>query len=212
MSARGVHAAGRRSDGKEDDMTTMDETAVAPTELLRTPDQILGPFYPLQQTPVRNGDLTEGGRAVGTVLRLDGRVLTSAGAPVPGAQVEIWQANAQGRYAHPNDTNPTPLDPHFSGFAVTITDKDGRYQFKTVRPAAYPAGPDRMRPAHVHFKVTGAREQLVTQMYFVGEEWNDRDPWLQSARRKDVLIVDPQDVPGETGVQAVTFDIVLMHG
>ena len=193
-------------------MTTTGETVVAPTELLRTPDQILGPFYPLQQTPVRTGDLTDGGLAAGTVLLLSGRVLTSAGTPVPGAQVEIWQANAQGRYAHPNDSNPTPLDPHFTGFAVTITDRDGRYQFRTVRPAAYPAGPDRMRPAHIHFKVTGAREQLVTQMYFVGEAWNDRDPWLQSARRKDVLIVDPQDVAGETGVQAVTFDIVLMHG
>lgn len=193
-------------------MAVADDIALAPVALQRTPDQILGPFYPLQQQPVRHGDLTEGGRAAGTVLHLSGRVLTSAGAPVPGARVEIWQANAQGRYAHPNDTNPTPLDPHFSGFAVTTTDREGRYQFKTVRPAAYPAGPDRMRPAHIHFKVTGTREELVTQMYFAGEEWNDRDPWLQSARRKDVLIVDPWDAPSEPGAKAVTFDIVLMHG
>jgi protocatechuate 3,4-dioxygenase beta subunit len=193
-------------------MAIADDVAVAPVALQRTPDQILGPFYPLQQQPVRNGDLTDGGRAAGTVLHLSGRVLTGAGAPVPGARVEIWQANARGRYAHPNDTNPTPLDPHFSGFAVTTTDPQGRYRFTTVRPAAYPAGPDRMRPAHIHFKVTGTREELVTQMYFVGEEWNDRDPWLQSARRKDVLIVDPRDLPGEPGAKAVTFDIVLMNG
>jgi protocatechuate 3,4-dioxygenase beta subunit len=197
---------------KETIMALMEDAVTEVATLQRTPDQILGPFYPLQQEPVVNGDLTAGGRAHGMVLHLSGRVLTSAGAPVPNARVEIWQANAQGRYAHPNDTNPTPLDPHFSGFAVTTTDRDGRYQFKTVRPAAYPAGPDRMRPAHIHFKVTGMREQLVTQMYFAGEEWNDRDPWLQSARRKDVLIVDPLDVPGETGAKAVTFDIVLMHG
>jgi protocatechuate 3,4-dioxygenase beta subunit len=193
-------------------MVLIDDVVTEVATLQRTPDQILGPFYPLQQEPVVNGDLTGGGRAHGTVLHLSGRVLTSAGAPVPNARVEIWQANAQGRYAHPNDTNPTPLDPHFSGFAATTTDEDGRYQFKTVRPAAYPAGPDRMRPAHIHFKVTGTREQLVTQMYFVGEEWNDRDPWLQSARRKDVLIVNPHDVHGENRAKAVTFDIVLMHG
>jgi len=146
------------------------------------------------------------------VLHLSGRVLTSAGTPVAGARVEVWQANARGRYAHPNDTNPTPLDPHFAGFAVTATDQEGRYRFKTVIPAAYPAGPDRMRPAHIHFKVTGRREQLVTQMYFVGEEWNDRDPWLQSARRKEALIVDPHDMPGESGAKAVTFDVVLAQG
>ena len=193
-------------------MAIAEDVVVAPTTLLRTPDQILGPFYPLRQDPVRNGDLTAGGRAAGTRLHLSGRVLTTSGAPVPGAQVEIWQANARGRYAHPNDSNPTPLDPHFHGFAVTETDAEGRYRFTTVIPAAYPAGPDRMRPAHIHFKVTGAREQLVTQMYFVGEDWNDRDPWLQSARRKEVLIVDPQPDPDHPGAKAVTFDIVLMHG
>jgi len=193
-------------------MAMVDAGAVATTTLHRTPDQILGPFYPVQQEPVTDGDLTEGGRAAGTVLHLSGRVLTSAGTPVAGARVEVWQANARGRYAHPNDTNPTPLDPHFAGFAVTATDQEGRYRFKTVIPAAYPAGPDRMRPAHIHFKVTGRREQLVTQMYFVGEEWNDRDPWLQSARRKEALIVDPHDMPGESGAKAVTFDVVLAQG
>jgi protocatechuate 3,4-dioxygenase beta subunit len=193
-------------------MAVADDTIVEATTLQRTPDQILGPFYPVRQEPVLDGDLTAGGRAQGTVLLLSGRVLTSAGDPVPGAEVEIWQANAGGRYAHPNDTNPTPLDPHFAGFAVTSTDRAGRYAFRTVMPAAYPAGPDRMRPAHIHFKVTGTREQLVTQMYFEGEAWNDRDPWLQSARRKDVLIVAPWPAPGEADAKAVTFDIVLAQG
>jgi len=193
-------------------MDTVDDVAVAPVTLLRTPDQILGPFYPVQQKPVLTGDLTRSGRAQGTVLHLDGRVLTSAGAPVAGAGVEIWQANAAGRYAHPNDGNPTPIDPNFDGFAITTTDAQGRYAFKTVVPAAYPAGPGRMRPAHIHFKVTGQREQLVTQMYFAGEEWNDRDPWLQSARRKDALIVSLHDAPDEPGAKATTFDLVLAYG
>ena len=69
-----------------------------------------------------------------------------------------------------------------------------------------------MRPAHIHFKVTGQREQLVTQMYFAGEEWNDRDPWLQSARRKDALIVSLHDAPDEPGAKATTFDLVLAYG
>lgn len=193
-------------------MAVTEEAVVAPTALLCTPDQILGPFYPVQQEPVLTGDLTRSGHAQGTVLHLSGRVLTSAGAPVAGARVEIWQANAGGRYAHPNDTNPTPLDPNFDGFAVTATDAQGGYRFKTVVPAAYPAGPDRMRPPHIHFKVTGQREQLVTQMYFAGHEWNDRDPWLQSARRKDALIVSLHDAPDEKGAKAATFDIVLVYG
>jgi len=193
-------------------MAVVEDVAVAPTALLRTPDQILGPFYPVQQDPVLTGDLTRSGRAQGTVLHLSGRVLTGAGEPVPGAQVEIWQANAQGRYAHPNDSNPTPLDPNFDGFAITTTDAQGGYRFKTVVPAAYPAGPGRMRPPHIHFKVIGKREQLVTQMYFAGHEWNDRDPYLQSARRKDALIVSLHDAPGEPGAKATTFDVVLMFG
>src|ERR1700722_888052 len=190
-------------------MAVVEDVAVAPTALLRTPDQILGPFYPVQQEPNLTGDLTRSGRAKGTVLHLSGRVLTGAGAPVAGVRVEIWQANAGGRYAHPNDGNETPLDPNFEGVAITPTAAQGRYQFKPVVRAAYPAGPGRMRPPHIHFKVVGTREELVTQMYFAGQEWNDRDPWLQSARRKDALIVALQDAPDEAGAKATTFDIVL---
>ncbi len=182
--------------------------------LQRTPDQILGPFYPVSKTAATDGDLTGGGRAEGTILYLSGRVLTTSGAPVAGASVEIWQANAHGRYDHPHDTNPAPLDPNFSGFAVTTTDAEGRYAFRTVRPRAYPAAPGRWRPAHIHFSVTAPTERLVTQMYFEGEEWNATDPWLNSARRKDALIV--QELPPASGMEPnakrVEFDIVLARG
>lgn len=182
--------------------------------LPRTPPQILGPFYPFMQTPTDSGDLTMGGRARGTVLYLSGRVLTASGEPVPGAKVEIWQANAAGRYIHPNDDNTdAAIDENFNGFAVTMTDGQGRYSFKTVRPAAYPAAPGRWRPAHIHFSVTAKYEQLVTQMYFKDGEWNDTDSWLNSASRKDLLITDPKPAVGkEPGAQAVTFDIVLTRG
>ncbi|MDB5404611.1 MAG: protocatechuate 3,4-dioxygenase, beta subunit [Acetobacteraceae bacterium] len=186
----------------------------ATTKLPRTPPQILGPFYPFMHTPIETCDLTGGGKAQGTVLYLSGRVLADNGQPVAGAKVEIWQANAAGRYAHPNDDNlAAPLDEKFNGFAVTTTDGQGRYAFKTVRPAAYPAAPGRWRPAHIHFSVTAKYEQLVTQMYFKGGEWNDTDSWLNSASRKDLLITDPTPAIGkEPNAQEVTFDIVLTRG
>ena len=187
-----------------------DQTKTLP----RTPHQILGPFYPFMLTANESGDLTNGGQAKGTVLYLSGRVLAENGQPVAGAKVEIWQANAAGRYPHPNDDNvDAPLDEKFEGFAVTTTDGQGRYSFKTVRPAAYPAAPGRWRPAHIHFSVTARYEQLVTQMYFAGEKWNETDAWLNSATRKDLLITDPVAAVGkELGAQAVTFDIVLTRG
>ena len=182
-------------------------------ELLTTPPQILGPFYPFMHKPTEGGDLTGGGKAQGTVLYLSGRVFNKAGQPVAGARVEIWQANAHGRYAHPNDETGEPLDPNFNGFAVTTTDAEGRYQFKTVRPKAYRVSADRWRPAHIHFNVIGKTEQLVTQMYFKGEAWNAKDAWLNSTSRTDALMVDPQPIGGkEPGALAASFDIVLQKG
>lgn len=178
--------------------------------LRRTPDQILGPFYPVHRTPDPSGDLTGGGQAQGTLLHLAGRVLLLDGTPVTGAVVEIWQANAHGKYDHPGDENPAPLDPAFRGFAVTTTDAQGRYAFTTVRPAAYPTGPNTWRPAHVHFAVTARAERLVTQMYFAGDPYNATDPFLNSARRRDALIVDP--TPQADGSLAAAFDIVLATG
>lgn len=108
----------------------MSDTATA--ALQRTPDQIVGPFYPVGKTPV-GSDLTHGGKAAGAILYLSGHVLTTAGPPLAGAEVEIWQANAKGRYDHPNDTTAVPLDPAFTGFARVTTDAEGRYAFHTIR-------------------------------------------------------------------------------
>ena len=192
------------------DVATSQTTAKLP----RTPPQILGPFYPFMLTPTDSGDLTGGGKAKGTILYLSGRILADNGQPVAGAKVEIWQANAAGRYPHPNDENTeAALDENFNGFAATRTDGQGRYAFKTVRPSAYPAAPGRWRPAHIHFSVTAKYEQLVTQMYFQGDRYNETDSWLNSASRKDLLITDPSPATGkEPGAQQVTFDIVLTRG
>lgn len=188
----------------------MSETTLNPILARRTPDQILGPFFPVRQQPDTSGDLTHGGKAEGTILTLSGRVTNIGGEPVAGATLEIWQANAHGKYLHPNDDNTAPVDPNFQGFALLTTGADGSYRLRTVRPKAYPTSPTTVRPAHIHFRVTGQFEQFVTQMYFAGDPWNDQDPFLQSARRKEALIVDP--TPLANGEQEVTFDIVLVRG
>src|SRR5215203_5243558 len=158
--------------------------AFAQQILRRTPNQILGPFYPLGSLD-QNADLTRvpgrPGRAEGQVLNVMGRLLNLKGEPVRHAKVEIWQANAHGRYTHPSDTNPAPLDPNFEGSAILATDSDGRYQFKTIKPAAYPTGPNTMRPAHIHFQVSGRQDRLATQMYFEGDPYLEPDRFFQTA-------------------------------
>jgi protocatechuate 3,4-dioxygenase beta subunit len=192
--------------------------AIAQTAEQRTPEQILGPFYPLK-TLDRNADLTKvpgrPGRAKGLVLNVMGRVLNLKGEPVRNAQVEIWQANARGRYTHPSDTNPAPLDPNFEGSAMWTTDHDGRYRFKTIKPAGYPAGPNRMRPAHIHFQVSGRQDRLVTQMYFEGDPYNETDRFLQTAlEQRNLLITEllPPTSEMEPESKLVVFDIVLYAG
>ena len=191
--------------------------ARAETKLRRTPEQILGPFYPLSEM-WQTTDLTRlpgrSGRAEGQILNVMGKVLNLAGEPVRNAKVEIWQANSHGRYTHPSDPNPAPLDPNFDGLAVLATDAEGRYRFTTIKPAAYPTGPNSMRPAHIHFQVTGRQDRLVTQLYFEGDPYNATDPFLNSAGRKEMLltkILDPtSDL--EAGSKLVMFDIVLYKG
>ena len=154
----------------------------AQTKLGRTADQILGPFYPVGGKFEHVEDLThlvgKEGRAKGQLLEVSGRVLTTDGEPVQGARLEIWQANAAGRYAHPDDTNPAPLDPNFLG--TLASSAEGTYRFRTIKPGAYPAGPDTIRPPHIHFEVSGSHDQLVTQMYFEGEPLNEKDAFCKA--------------------------------
>ena len=186
----------------------------------RTPEQILGPFYPVRKMPDPGGDLThlpgKPGRAAGQVINVMGRVLDINGQPVRQAKIETWQANSHGRYTHPNDTNPAPLDANFEGFGVMTTDTEGRYRFKTIKPGAYPAGQGVIRPPHIHFIVSGRRDKLVTQMYFEGEPLNQRDPFLQSAPvdGRELLIAKELPAPPELepNSRLEVFDIVVLRG
>jgi protocatechuate 3,4-dioxygenase beta subunit len=184
--------------------------------LTPTIDQVLGPFYPVTKPLDHDADLTviqgKPGKAQGQVIHLMGRVLNLKGDPIPGAQVEIWQANTFGRYTHPSDTNPAPLDPNFEGFGAQITDAEGRYRFKTIKPGAYPVPVEGwIRPPHIHFDVTSKSNRLITQLYFEGEPLNDKDLLLQPTLNKGSVMTRllPPTKDVEPDALLAVWDIVL---
>jgi protocatechuate 3,4-dioxygenase beta subunit len=196
-----------------------DSVPLFQTSWRRTPDQVLGPFYPLTKPLDRGSDLTripgKPGRAHGHVIHLMGRVFDMKGEPLSGVRVEIWQANAHGRYVHESDYNPAPIDPNFEGFGVQITDKEGRYCFTTIKPFGYPTHiPGWQRPPHIHFDVTGKIDKLVTQMYFEGDPLNEKDRILQSSWAQERLIAKllPPTREMEPGSQLAVWDIVIPRG
>jgi protocatechuate 3,4-dioxygenase beta subunit len=175
----------------------------------------MGPFYPVEKPLDQDADLTviagKSGRAEGRVLHLMGRVLDSRGRPIPEAKVEIWQANTHGRYTHPADTNPAPLDPNFEGFGVQVTDSEGRYRFKTIKPGAYPVSESWTRPPHIHVDVTGRTGRVLSQMYFEDEPLNAVDKLLQSASNQQALIAQyqPSSEDVEPDSLVAVWDIML---
>jgi protocatechuate 3,4-dioxygenase, beta subunit len=151
------------------------------------------------------------GRADGELLKVEGQVLTLTGRPVAGARVEIWQANSLGKYRHPSDTTPVPIDPNFNGFAVLKTDQQGRYEFRTIKPGAYRTPHGDMRPPHIHFMVDFGADRLITQLYFAGEPENATDRWLQAAPQPELLIVSLEDCAAgsSSASKLAKFDIIL---
>jgi protocatechuate 3,4-dioxygenase beta subunit len=181
-----------------------------------TPENGLGPFYPVIKPLEKNADLTtlrgHKRRAEGKIIHLMGRVLDLKGEPVKGARIEIWQANTHGRYAHAMDTNPAPLDPNFQGYGVQTTDKEGRYGFKTIKPGAYPVDENSKRPPHIHFEVFGKTSRLVTQMFFPGEALNEKDSLFQMLGKDSPLAIGrvlPATPEVESDSLMVNWDIVM---
>jgi protocatechuate 3,4-dioxygenase beta subunit len=164
-------------------------------------------------------DLTLGhpGEPVGQRIIVTGRLSDCTGRPVRRQLVEIWQANAAGRYRHDMDSHPAPLDPNFTGAGRCLTDDDGNYRFVTVQPGAYPwkNHDNAWRPAHIHFSVFGTSfvERLVTQMYFPGDPLLALDPIYQSVgdRRAAELLVSRFDIARtvEGWALGYVFDIVV---
>lgn len=183
----------------------------------QTPPQPEGPFYPVRDQRDKNNDLTmvtgKLHMAQGKIIYLSGKVVDQNCEPVEGVMVEIWQACESGRYNHPGDSqNPSPLDPNFQYWGIEVTNSEGAYNFKSIIPGHYSAGANWIRPPHIHFKVhkRGIRE-LISQMYFAGNQYNAGDLILQKIPllERDSVVRPLSPRTPENGREAfdVTFDI-----
>jgi protocatechuate 3,4-dioxygenase beta subunit len=184
-----------------------------------TLSELTGPLYGHNPIGGTDNDLTRqhAGDPLGERIVVAGRVMDEDGRPIPNTLVEVWQANAAGRYRHAVDNHPAPLDPNFSGAGRAITDAAGHYRFVTIKPGAYPwrNHPNAWRPAHIHFSLFGPCfiTRLVTQMYFPNDPLMPFDPISQSipnerARQRliskfDLNLTQPEWALG------YRFDIVL---
>ena len=183
---------------------------------------LAGPVFGEDAIEESDSDLTRqhGGEPLGERITVSGRVLDTDGRTIRGALVEVWQANASGRYRHQADDHPAPLDPNFSGGGRCLTGDDGSYRFVTVKPGAYPWGnhDNAWRPAHIHFSVFGRAfgERLVTQMYFPGDPLFPFDPIYNSVRdpKARALMVSRFDLATTQPEWALAFkwNIVLGSG
>ncbi|MEZ5675499.1 protocatechuate 3,4-dioxygenase, beta subunit [Thalassovita litoralis] len=188
-----------------------------------TPSEETGPRFghsllgPLDNNLILNFSKDPAKPAVGERILMHGRVLDENGRPVPHTLVEIWQANAGGRYRHIKDSYFAPLDPNFGGCGRTITDENGYYEFLTIRPGAYP-WPNRAndwRPMHIHISVFGHSfaQRLITQMYFEGDPLIDHCPIAATIKSRSQLdrLVAPLDFSKSRPLDflAYKFDIVL---
>jgi protocatechuate 3,4-dioxygenase beta subunit len=185
----------------------------------QTLSELTGPVFGRGAVGPLDHDLTRQhpGEPLGERIIVSGRIHDANGRPVANSLVEVWQANAAGRYRHKGDLHPAPLDPNFSGAGRTLTDDQGRYRFVTVRPGAYPwqNHPNAWRPAHIHFSVFGEcfLSRLVTQMYFPGDPLLPFDPIFNSipgdrARGRVIASFDLAATVPEWAL-AFRFDLVL---
>jgi protocatechuate 3,4-dioxygenase beta subunit len=179
-----------------------------------TPQQTEGPFYPVTFPSDVDNDLVQvrghAVQALGIVLHLQGRVLDVDGRPMDGAQIEIWQCDAQGLYDHPRQPNRERRDQAFQGYGRMSADAEGRYSFRTLKPVAYPG-----RTPHIHLKVA-SREggRLTGQLYIAGDPQNERDFVYREAMRdprgRERIEMQLQPAPGlEPDALATSMDIVV---
>lgn len=182
------------------------------TDLVPTPAQMRGPFYPLTFPLDQDNDLVSvsgrSGIAHGVITNIAGQVLDEKGRPQAGVRIEIWQVNGYGRYHHAGDDSDKPIDPNFQGYGTAVTGADGAYRFRTVKPVAYPG-----RAPHIHFALTRKDfGTFTTQMYVAGAPENERDfllSGIRDHRARARLIVALAPSSATAGELAGEFNIVL---
>jgi protocatechuate 3,4-dioxygenase beta subunit len=189
--------------------------------LPQTLSELTGPVYGEDDLDPLDGDLTRNavvnGEPIGERIIVVGKVLDENNRPIPNALIEVWQANACGRYIHKIDQHDAPLDPNFAGAGRVLTDKEGNYRFVTIRPGAYPwrNHENAWRPAHIHFSVFGRNflQRLVTQMFFPGDPLLPLDPIYNGipdeAGRKRLLSSYAHDITRPAWALGFRFDIVV---
>ena len=188
--------------------------------LPQTLSELTGPVYGHEDLRPLDNDLTrnavKNGEPIGERIIVVGRVLDDDGRPVPNALIEIWQANAAGRYIHKNEQHDAPLDPNFTGAGRCLTNEQGEYRFVTIRPGAYPWGnhTNAWRPAHIHLSIFGRNflQRLVTQMFFPGDPLLPLDPIFNGVPEDGRLLLISQyahDVTEPAWALGYRFDIVL---
>ncbi|MET1033802.1 MAG: protocatechuate 3,4-dioxygenase subunit beta [Arthrobacter sp.] len=194
-----------------------------PTKSLHHADpetiELWSPAFGHRDVHALESDLTiqHNGEPIGERIVVSGRVLDGDGRPVAGQLVEIWQANAAGRYIHKRDQHPAPIDPNFTGVGRSITGADGSYEFTTIKPAPYPwkNHHNAWRPAHIHFSLFGTdfTQRMITQMYFPGDPLFPLDPIYQSItdqRARDRLVATyDHNVTSHEWNTGYRWDIVL---
>jgi protocatechuate 3,4-dioxygenase beta subunit len=197
-----------------------DKLVILPTSL----SELTGPVYGEQAIKPLDNDLTRNGvvngEPIGERIIVTGKVTDDTGRPVPNTLVEVWQANATGRYIHKKDQHDAPLDPNFIGAGRMLTDSNGEYRFTSIRPGAYPWGnhSNAWRPPHIHLSLFGTNfiSRLVTQMYFPGDPLMSRDPIFNGIPdekgRQRLIASYAHDVTEPVWALGYRFDIVLCGG
>lgn len=184
--------------------------------------ELWAPVFGEREIDPSEADLTAhpDGEPLGERMVVAGRVVDGEGRPVRRQLLEVWQANAGGRYTHAGDQHPAPLDPHFTGRGRLLTDDDGGYRFTTIKPGPYPwrNHDNAWRPAHIHFSLFGTdlTQRLVTQMYFPGDPLFALDPIYQSIRdpraRERLVATYDHDLTTPEWATGYRWDIVLTGG
>ncbi|MET0979237.1 MAG: protocatechuate 3,4-dioxygenase subunit beta, partial [Paeniglutamicibacter terrestris] len=227
-----IHAAYREAvaDGAAEETQPRIDFAPYRSSLLRHPTKSLhhadpetielwSPAFGERDVHILESDLTiqHNGEPIGERIVVQGRVLDGDGRPVSGQLIEIWQANAAGRYVHKRDQHPAPIDPNFTGVGRAITGPNGEYRFTTIKPAPYPwkNHHNAWRPAHIHFSLFGTdfTQRMITQMYFPGDPLFSLDPIYQAITDKDardrLVATYDHSITSHEWATGYNWDIVL---